>query len=249
MGDEDQTIYTFTGATSDYLIGFEERYPDARVVRLETNYRSTPEVLALANSVLAAGRSAPDERLARRRAAAAEAPGREQRLGTAARDRWICDRRGRAGRDHRRDPGARAGRDRSTARWRSWSERTRSCPRSRPRSGRPGSRSTSAASGSSPDRRSAARCAWPACSPASRATTPLVDPTRGGLRARARRPPRHRARRRGRGGTSRRGRHAPGARRGPGEGGAHGGCAGVPRRGGAADRRSRPAGPRPASSS
>jgi DNA helicase-2/ATP-dependent DNA helicase PcrA len=63
VGDEDQTIYTFTGATSDYLIGFEERYPDARVVRLETNYRSTPEVLALANSVLAAGRSAPDERL------------------------------------------------------------------------------------------------------------------------------------------------------------------------------------------
>jgi DNA helicase-2/ATP-dependent DNA helicase PcrA len=63
VGDEDQTIYTFTGATSDYLIGFEGRYPDARVVRLETNYRSTPEVLAFANSVLAAGRSAPDERL------------------------------------------------------------------------------------------------------------------------------------------------------------------------------------------
>ena len=63
VGDEDQTIYTFTGASSDYLIGFEARYPGARVVRLETNYRSTPEVLALANSVLAAGRSAPDERL------------------------------------------------------------------------------------------------------------------------------------------------------------------------------------------
>jgi DNA helicase-2/ATP-dependent DNA helicase PcrA len=63
VGDEDQTIYTFTGATSDYLIGFEQRYPGARVVRLETNYRSTPEVLALANSVLAAGRSAADERL------------------------------------------------------------------------------------------------------------------------------------------------------------------------------------------
>ncbi len=63
VGDEDQTIYTFTGATSDYLIGFAERYPGARIVRLETNYRSTPEVLALANTVLAAGRVAVDERL------------------------------------------------------------------------------------------------------------------------------------------------------------------------------------------
>jgi DNA helicase-2/ATP-dependent DNA helicase PcrA len=63
VGDEDQTIYTFTGATSDYLIGFQERFPAARIVRLETNYRSTPEVLALANQVLAAGRVASDERL------------------------------------------------------------------------------------------------------------------------------------------------------------------------------------------
>ncbi|MEA2630241.1 MAG: ATP-dependent helicase UvrD/PcrA [Chloroflexota bacterium] len=62
VGDEDQTIYTFTGATSDYLIGFADRFPNARVVRLETNYRSTPEVLALANRVLAAGRAATDER-------------------------------------------------------------------------------------------------------------------------------------------------------------------------------------------
>ncbi|HEY4190603.1 MAG TPA: ATP-dependent DNA helicase UvrD2 [Candidatus Limnocylindrales bacterium] len=63
VGDEDQTIYTFTGATSDYLIGFADRHPGARLVRLETNYRSTPEVLALANTVLAAGRLAADERL------------------------------------------------------------------------------------------------------------------------------------------------------------------------------------------
>ena len=62
VGDEDQTIYTFTGASSDYLIGFVERYPRARLVRLETNYRSTPEVLGLANRVLAAGRSAAGER-------------------------------------------------------------------------------------------------------------------------------------------------------------------------------------------
>jgi DNA helicase-2/ATP-dependent DNA helicase PcrA len=62
VGDEDQTIYTFTGATSDYLTGFAQRYPEARVVSLATNFRSTPEVLGLANRVLAAGRVAPDER-------------------------------------------------------------------------------------------------------------------------------------------------------------------------------------------
>ena len=62
VGDEDQTIYTFTGATSDYLTGFADRFPTARVVQLETNYRSTPEVLALANRVVAAGRIATDER-------------------------------------------------------------------------------------------------------------------------------------------------------------------------------------------
>ncbi len=62
VGDEDQTIYTFTGATSDHLTGFTTRYPAAHVVRLESNFRSTPQVLALANRVLAAGRAATDER-------------------------------------------------------------------------------------------------------------------------------------------------------------------------------------------
>ena len=54
VGDEDQTIYTFTGATSEYLTGFARRFPEARVVRLEDNYRSSPQVLALANRLLAA---------------------------------------------------------------------------------------------------------------------------------------------------------------------------------------------------
>jgi len=53
VGDEDQTIYTFTGASSEYLTGFARRHPDARVVHLEENYRSTPEVLAMANRLLA----------------------------------------------------------------------------------------------------------------------------------------------------------------------------------------------------
>ncbi len=62
VGDEDQTIYTFTGASSDHLTGFVDRFPTARVVRLETNFRSTPQVLAVANRLLAAGRTAASER-------------------------------------------------------------------------------------------------------------------------------------------------------------------------------------------
>ena len=60
VGDEDQTIYTFTGATSEYLTGFARRFPGAQVVRLEDNYRSSPEVLALANRLLAATPGRPD---------------------------------------------------------------------------------------------------------------------------------------------------------------------------------------------
>ena len=58
VGDEDQTIYSFTGASATYLTGFADRYPNARVVELAANYRSTPQVLELANRLLAAeGRS------------------------------------------------------------------------------------------------------------------------------------------------------------------------------------------------
>jgi DNA helicase-2/ATP-dependent DNA helicase PcrA len=53
VGDEDQTIYTFTGATSDYLATFADRYPRARVVQLTENYRSTPDILEVANRLLA----------------------------------------------------------------------------------------------------------------------------------------------------------------------------------------------------
>ena len=54
VGDEDQTIYTFTGATSSFLTAFAGRWPGAREVTLVRNYRSTPQVLALANRLLAA---------------------------------------------------------------------------------------------------------------------------------------------------------------------------------------------------
>ncbi|MGH2445413.1 MAG: ATP-dependent helicase [Candidatus Limnocylindria bacterium] len=52
VGDPDQTIYTFTGASSDYLTSFEDRYAGARVVRLSQNYRSSPQVLELANRLI-----------------------------------------------------------------------------------------------------------------------------------------------------------------------------------------------------
>jgi DNA helicase-2/ATP-dependent DNA helicase PcrA len=55
VGDEDQTIYTFTGASSEYLIRFSRRFPDAQVFQLEQNYRSTEQVLGMANRLLARG--------------------------------------------------------------------------------------------------------------------------------------------------------------------------------------------------
>ena len=52
VGDDDQTIYSFTGATADYLLEFHRWFPTAATVTLTENYRSTPQVLALANAVL-----------------------------------------------------------------------------------------------------------------------------------------------------------------------------------------------------
>jgi DNA helicase-2/ATP-dependent DNA helicase PcrA len=49
VGDDYQTIYSFTGASPAHLLGFTRRYPHATVVRLEENYRSSPEVLGVAN--------------------------------------------------------------------------------------------------------------------------------------------------------------------------------------------------------
>ncbi|WP_312870554.1 ATP-dependent DNA helicase UvrD2 [Gordonia asplenii] len=56
VGDANQTIYTFTGATPTYLLDFSRRFPHADVVRLERDYRSTPEVVDLANRVIGAAR-------------------------------------------------------------------------------------------------------------------------------------------------------------------------------------------------
>jgi DNA helicase-2/ATP-dependent DNA helicase PcrA len=52
VGDASQTIYSFAGASSSYLLDFGRRWDDATVVRLEQNYRSTPPVVAAANELM-----------------------------------------------------------------------------------------------------------------------------------------------------------------------------------------------------
>jgi len=60
VGDPRQTIYSFTGASPGYLTGFPAEFPSAPVIRLVRNYRSTPQVVALANRLAAtAGSGAP----------------------------------------------------------------------------------------------------------------------------------------------------------------------------------------------
>ena len=56
VGDPDQTIYSFTGASPAHLVGFPNRFRGAPVVRLVRNYRSTPQIVGLANLVVGGGR-------------------------------------------------------------------------------------------------------------------------------------------------------------------------------------------------
>src|SRR4030043_1243905 len=49
VGDDSQSIYSFRGASFSKIINFPRRYPDCKIYKLETNYRSTPEILHLAN--------------------------------------------------------------------------------------------------------------------------------------------------------------------------------------------------------
>jgi DNA helicase II / ATP-dependent DNA helicase PcrA len=59
VGDPHQVIYSFTGATPEYLTGFTAEFPGAAVVRLIRDYRSTPQVVAVANRLMSGPASGP----------------------------------------------------------------------------------------------------------------------------------------------------------------------------------------------
>ncbi len=63
VGDAAQTIYSFAGATSQFLLGFSGRFPKAPVIRLTRGYRSTPEIIETANRILKGGASHGDHEL------------------------------------------------------------------------------------------------------------------------------------------------------------------------------------------
>ena len=52
VGDPDQSIFSFAGSSNQYLLGFTKRYPDAQVFRLDRNYRSTSQIVNVANKVM-----------------------------------------------------------------------------------------------------------------------------------------------------------------------------------------------------
>ena len=52
VGDDDQSIYRFRGATIENILNFDKNYPDASVVKLEQNYRSTENILSAANAII-----------------------------------------------------------------------------------------------------------------------------------------------------------------------------------------------------
>ena len=63
VGDPDQTIYTWRGANVRYLLDFDKNFPGTETILMMRNYRSTPEILAAANSLIAKNRSRIEKEL------------------------------------------------------------------------------------------------------------------------------------------------------------------------------------------
>ncbi len=63
VGDDAQSIYSWRGADVDNILGFKDKYPDAEIFKIETNYRSVPEVLELSNAAIRPNRTQYDKEL------------------------------------------------------------------------------------------------------------------------------------------------------------------------------------------
>ena len=64
VGDPDQTIYTWRGADIRYLLNFDRKFPGTKTILMNQNYRSTPEIAAVCNSLIAANRNRIEKNLA-----------------------------------------------------------------------------------------------------------------------------------------------------------------------------------------
>jgi DNA helicase-2/ATP-dependent DNA helicase PcrA len=98
VGDTDQNIYSWRGATIKNIMAFERDYPEAKVVLLEQNYRSTQTILAAANQVICKNRNRHDKKLFTE-----NGPGQKivlkEALDEAGEARWVAEEAGGAIRD------------------------------------------------------------------------------------------------------------------------------------------------------